>query len=685
MNYWKNSVGLWQNKSITVKHGAGIGLLVFLILIIASTGIFSLHLVQRADDEIRIITSIQRLILEIDREMEQARHMHANFFLYYPKIGIHKAHENYAQPSIRKIAGVVSKSHALRDLISHSEISDAFRNSKIDLNLYLSSAKRFADTSIESFELVTRLATPDSGLEDLLNKKITELKTATAQIRELYEDTHDMEALIYQYRIKRKRYLMQSAFNISFNLQNSIDTASFLNSEQKGKITFIINRIHEIANQILEIDVALDSKFNDFVLQDKATHSVSAKLIALAKKEAAKAQQKISRTQHMTLLFLIVVTLLGMAAAGAIANILNRNITRRIIQLTRVTNKMRKGRLNVRADEESLDELGVLGKTFNFMAARMKDLVDNLEQEVDDRTLDLSEANKNLKMEIRERKQAETIITQKKAFLNRIIDQSPFATWISDAHGTIERVNTALKNILNVTDDEQVAGKYNVLQDPNLKRQNLIPLIQTVFEKGETIHFTCDWDGFDFPTINYKDTNTVTIEATMFPVFNSQGELINVVLNGIDITEKKQMETAKQLLEQQLRQSQKMEAIGTLTGGIAHDFNNILGIMLGNTELALIDTPELSPARVRLERINTAGLRAKEVVRQLLNYTRKIQKDQTPQDLKKLVKDSLKLLRSSIPSRIQIIEDISETRQFVRADETQIHQLIINLKPRFIS
>jgi len=677
MKYWGETIAAWHNKSITVKHGAGIGLLVFLMMVIASTGMLSLYYVQKADDAIRINTDIQRLIFEMDREMEKARHLHGGFFLYYPRIGLQTAHEDYAQPSIRKTAMAVSKSHTLRGKINNPKVSDAFRESKIDLNLYLSSAKRFADTSINSFELVTRLATPDTGLEDVLDKTIKELNAETAQISEVSFATHRMGDLINQYRIKRKRYLMQSAFNVTFQLQNQINTPSFVTAVQKEKINFLLDRIKSIAGQILDIDVAIDSKFKDFILQERAAHQVSEKFIALAKKEVAKAQHNILVTQQLTAIILIVVILTGLIAAGTIANILN-NITRRIVQLTKVTQNMKKGNLTVVAEDGSPDELGHLGKTFNFMAARMKELVDNLEHEVSERTLELSETNQNLQIEIRDRKQAENTARQKEVFLNRVIDQSPFAIWISDAQGTVQHANQALKNFLDLT-DEQFIGKYNVLKDPLLKRQGLIPLIRTVFEQGKSIHFTCNWDGNDFPTLDLKGANPVSIEATMFPVFNPQGELTNAVLNWIDITERKKMETEKQALEQQLRQSHKMEAIGTLAGGIAHDFNNILGIMLGNVELALMDIPEWSPAQESIQEIKTAGLRAKEVVKQLSSYSRKTEQNQTSQDLGQLVKDSLKLLRSSIPSSIQIIEDIDVNKHFVLADATQIHQVIINL------
>ncbi len=147
---------------------------------------------------------------------------------------------------------------------------------------------------------------------------------------------------------------------------------------------------------------------------------------------------------------------------------------------------------------------------------------------------------------------------------------------------------------------------------------------------------------------------------------------ILVQCNIRDITDRKQ-------LEEELRQSHKMEAIGTIAGGVAHDFNNMLSIILGNTELAMDDVPEWNPARINLEEIKTASLRAKDVVRQLLSFSRKTDQEQKPVKINPVVTGVLKLLRSSIPSSIEIRSNIPNKSQTILADPTQINQVMINL------
>ena len=146
-----------------------------------------------------------------------------------------------------------------------------------------------------------------------------------------------------------------------------------------------------------------------------------------------------------------------------------------------------------------------------------------------------------------------------------------------------------------------------------------------------------------------------------------------------DLTERKQAEEEKAKLESQLRQSQKMEAIGTLAGGIAHDFNNILTVIIGCTDLALVDIPKEHLVYRHLMLVREAGTRATDLVKQILAFSRQVEQEQKPITLGSIVKEALKMLRSSLPSTIEIRQTIEEDHGSVMADPTQIHQILINL------
>ncbi|MBF0550186.1 MAG: response regulator [Deltaproteobacteria bacterium] len=137
--------------------------------------------------------------------------------------------------------------------------------------------------------------------------------------------------------------------------------------------------------------------------------------------------------------------------------------------------------------------------------------------------------------------------------------------------------------------------------------------------------------------------------------------------------------TQRNHIEAQLRQVHKMEAIGTLAGGIAHDFNNILGSIIGYTELALIEAPREGELRYELDQIYKGGKRASDLVQQILTFSRQGEQLKKPLKVSSVVKESLKLLRASLPSTIEIVQDISSEDGTILAEPTQIHQIIMNL------
>ncbi|MBW1671780.1 MAG: response regulator, partial [Deltaproteobacteria bacterium] len=138
-------------------------------------------------------------------------------------------------------------------------------------------------------------------------------------------------------------------------------------------------------------------------------------------------------------------------------------------------------------------------------------------------------------------------------------------------------------------------------------------------------------------------------------------------------------ERDKRRLETQLRQAQKMEAIGTLAGGIAHDFNNILAAIIGYVELVKMKLPEDSEVLPDLDQILKSGFRAKSLVQQILAFSREQELKQRPLQLKYIVKESIKLLRSTLPADIEIKEYIAEDVGIVNSDPTQMQQIIMNL------
>jgi signal transduction histidine kinase len=152
-----------------------------------------------------------------------------------------------------------------------------------------------------------------------------------------------------------------------------------------------------------------------------------------------------------------------------------------------------------------------------------------------------------------------------------------------------------------------------------------------------------------------------------------------VISIGRDISERKKAEKEKAELGKQLRQVYKMEAIGTMAGGIAHDFNNLLAIIIGNAEMAMDDVPEDSFSRDYIDQVLKASHGAKDLVKQILAFTRQTEKKAKPINIIQASEDSLKLLRSTIPTSVEIRKKFELDDGFIVADPTQFHQVMINL------
>jgi signal transduction histidine kinase len=146
-----------------------------------------------------------------------------------------------------------------------------------------------------------------------------------------------------------------------------------------------------------------------------------------------------------------------------------------------------------------------------------------------------------------------------------------------------------------------------------------------------------------------------------------------------EIEDRKRAEREKQRIATRLRQAQKMESIGTLAGGIAHDFNNILSAIMGYSEMTLYKLSDDSKARSNLEQVLLASNRARDLVNQILAFSRQSEQTRKPVQIGPLVKETLKLMRASLPTTINIMEQINEKGALIEADPTQIHQVLMNL------
>ena len=177
--------------------------------------------------------------------------------------------------------------------------------------------------------------------------------------------------------------------------------------------------------------------------------------------------------------------------------------------------------------------------------------------------------------------------------------------------------------------------------------------------------------------VRHPQKGELWMEGHSLPRLEPDG---SIIWHGfvMDITDRKHAEEERTLAEARLRQAQKMEALGTLAGGIAHDFNNILGVIMGYAEMAGFEMNDQSPARGDLSEVLKAANRAKDLVGQILAFSRQKEQEKRPMLVGPIIKEGLKMLRATLPSTIEIVRQVDSKARII-GDPSEIHQVLMNL------
>ena len=266
----------------------------------------------------------------------------------------------------------------------------------------------------------------------------------------------------------------------------------------------------------------------------------------------------------------------------------------------------------------------------------------------------------------------EKALVKSESQFREMFEQSPFGiALIGSLTGRIYELNPKFGEIAGRTVNEMINTDWMSITHPDDVQEDLDNM--ALLNAGKIPSFNMD------KRYMRPDGSPVWINMTIAPVSVEDVAHPRHLCMIEDITEQKEAVEERKELQEQLQQSQKMEAVGTLAGGIAHDFNNILAVILGNVELAADDIPPGNPAGKSIKAIHQASIRAKDMVRQLLAFSRKSEEEAKLLNMTPIIKESMKMLRSAVPTSIEFKQHISGDACNILGDAAQINQIIMNL------
>ncbi len=287
-----------------------------------------------------------------------------------------------------------------------------------------------------------------------------------------------------------------------------------------------------------------------------------------------------------------------------------------------------------------------------------------------------------INIDITERKRAEIDLQASEERWATTLASIGDAVIATDTSGRVMFMNAAAEGLTGWTrgdaSQKPITDVFHIINEQT--RREVANPIATVLREGVIVGLA------NHTILVKKDGAEIPIDDSGAPIRDREGKIAGVVLIFRDITERKQAEEQLQRemdehrkTEAQLRQAQKMEALGTLTGGVAHDFNNMLAAIIGFTELLEDRVPKESREARHLKRIMESSLRGRDLVKQMLAYVRKAEQEKTPLSLSSIVKETVKLIRATTPTTISIKVDAPSESGLILADPTQIQQIIMNL------
>jgi PAS domain S-box-containing protein len=320
------------------------------------------------------------------------------------------------------------------------------------------------------------------------------------------------------------------------------------------------------------------------------------------------------------------------------------------------------------AIEKSLERSRLLRENRRYQV-QLEEEVFKRTMVLEERTEQLRRANEELEQDIAARRRVESALNESEGRFRTVVECLNEGLVIADADNNVVWLNSRMAAMCGYVPDELIGGPVSIMGAAHVREALHNKTTERLLGIAETYE----------TQLMRKGGEIFWVEISAGPFYGPEGQITGSLSVVRDISERKRAESEREKLESQLRRSQKLETIGTLAGGVAHDFNNILTPILGYGEMARFHLDAESPARGDLEQIIQAAHRARDLVRQILTFSRQGDQERRPVLIQLIVKEALKLIRASLPSTIEIREEIDSNCSPVLCEPTQIHQVLMNL------
>lgn len=347
-------------------------------------------------------------------------------------------------------------------------------------------------------------------------------------------------------------------------------------------------------------------------------------------------------------------------AAILIYYLMVRYISKPVISLASLAKRIAKGDYGAQLPVTTHDEVGLLSESLNQMS-----------NQVQQKTSDLETANKELQQELAERRKAEESLKASEEKFRTLVNNSFDIIFVLDASGVFQFISPSWETHFGYPAASVIGQPFQPFVHPD-DVSHCFEYLAQVMTSGlastclpyRVRHANGSWRLFIANGTRY-------IDSTGTPLYIGIGR---------DITDEKRLEEERLNLERQFLHSQKLESLGIMAGGIAHDFNNLLAVIIGNLELLSgLQTGKETPTASRIERAMQASLRAADLTRQMLAYTGKGIFELKQLDLNQLVKENCDLFRLTVPKNITMKTELHTPLPFILGDAGQLQQVIMNL------